>query len=178
MSTTRPSKPSSRSVSAAFAPARLAPTITWVWSLLMDSSLRKGQELLAGAGVVAHEAAERRRDRGGPQLLDAAQGHAHVLRLEHHAHALGLELPVKPIRHLDGQPLLDLEIAAEVLDHAAELAEPDDPLIRQVAHVRNAVERQQVVHAERMERDRASDDQLVVALVVRERGRPERLRGE
>src|SRR6266536_512308 len=31
MSTTRPSNPSSRSVSAALAPARLAPTITKVW---------------------------------------------------------------------------------------------------------------------------------------------------
>ena len=35
---------------------------------------------------------------------------------------------------------------------------------------------QQVVHAERVERDRPRDDQLVVAVVVGERRRPERLR--
>ena len=42
--------------------------------------------------------------------------------------------------------------------------------------MRDAVERQQVVHAQRVERDRARDDQLVVAVLVGERRRRERLR--
>jgi hypothetical protein len=44
--------------------------------------------------------------------------------------------------------------------------------------VRDAPEREHVVHAQRVERDRSGDDQLVVALVVGERGCPERPWGE
>ena len=71
--------------------------------------------------------------------------------------------------------LLDLQVAGEQLDDAAELAQPDDPLAGQVADVRDPVERQQMVHAQRVEGDRARHDQLVVAVVVGERGRPEGL---
>jgi hypothetical protein len=42
--------------------------------------------------------------------------------------------------------------------------------------VRYAVERQEVVHAQRVKRDRPGDDQLVVAVLVGKRGRPKRLR--
>jgi hypothetical protein len=40
------------------------------------------------------------------------------------------------------------------------------------------VERQQVVHAEGVEGDRADQDELVVALFIGKRGRPERPRGK
>src|SRR5215218_10845097 len=129
----RPSNPSSRSVSAALAPARLAPTITCVCSLLMGTPLGKGQELLAGTAVVADLSAKRRGDGLGAELLDAAEGHAHVLRLEDDSDSLRLQLTLEPIGDLRREPLLDLEVAAEELDHPAELAEPDDPLARQIA---------------------------------------------
>ena len=45
----------------------------------------------------------------------------------------------------------------------------------QVGDVRDAVERQHVVHAQRLERDVAHDDELVVALVVVEGRGGERL---
>ena len=50
------------------------------------------------------------------------------------------------------------------------------PLAGEVPDVRHAVKRQQVVHAERVERDCPDDDQLVVALVVGEGRGIERLR--
>src|SRR5688572_29770189 len=104
----RPSKPSSRSASAAFAPARPAPTITWV-SALMSGPPGERQELLPCPWVVAHQSAQRRGDRLRARLLHAAQGHAEVLGLEHDADALGLELLFQPARDLGRQPLLELK---------------------------------------------------------------------
>ena len=109
-----------------------------------------------------------------PGLLDAAQGHAQVLCLEHDADALRRELALQPVGDLRGQPLLDLQRSGEGLDHARELGQPDDPLARQVGDVGDADERQQVVLAQRVERDVACDDELVVAAVVGERRRRER----
>src|SRR5439155_12674709 len=59
-----------------------------------------------------------------------------------------------------------------------ELGEPEDALGGQVGDMRHTVERQQVVHAQRLKRDLPDDDQLVVALVVGKRRRVERLGGE
>src|SRR6187401_2949122 len=103
MSTTRPSKPSSRRVSAALAPVRLAPTIANVWSLVMGCPRRQGQELLAGTGVVAHTAVQRRGHGLGAELLHAAQRHAQVLGLQDHPDPPGLELALEPAGDLRGQ---------------------------------------------------------------------------
>ena len=84
---------------------------------------------------------------------------------------LGRSSRCEPAGDLRRQPLLDLQRAGEVIDHARELRQPDDPLARQVADVGDADERQQVVLAQRVERDVAGDDELVVAAVVGERRR-------
>ena len=60
----------------------------------------------------------------------------------------------------------------------ASFESPTICVARQVRHVRDADERQQVVLAQGVELDLAGDDQLVVAAVVGERGRAERLRRE
>src|SRR5215207_2444216 len=135
----RPSKPSVRSVSAALAPAKLAPTMTYVCSPLIGGPRRQGHELLPCASVVSDQAAESRRHGAGAQLLDTAQRHAQVLRLQNHAHPLGRQLVVEPAGDLCGQALLELEVAREVLDHATELAESDEPLGREVPDVGHAV---------------------------------------
>lgn len=44
--------------------------------------------------------------------------------------------------------------------------EAEDPLPRQVSDVGHAVERQQVMHAQRLERDAPQEHQLVIALVI------------
>ena len=131
----RPSKPSPRSASAAFAPARPAPDDH---VRLRHGSLRQRQELAARARVVAHEPAQRRGDRRRARLLHAAERHAHVLGLEHDADALGRELALQPVGDLRRQPLLDLQRAGEVVDDAGELRQPDDPLAGEVADVRDA----------------------------------------
>ena len=83
---------------------------------------------------------------------------------------------VDPLGDLPGQPLLHLQVAREQLDDARELRQPDEAVAGHVADVRDAAERQQVVLAQRVERDVGDDDEFVVALVVRERRRGERLR--
>jgi hypothetical protein len=76
-----------------------------------------------------------------------------VLGLEHDADPLGRELPVEPVRDLLRQALLHLEGASTVVDDAGELRQPDDPLGGQVADVGDADEGQQMVLAQRVERD-------------------------
>jgi hypothetical protein len=76
-----------------------------------------------------------------------------VLGLQNDADSLRLQLVLEPAGDLGRQPLLDLERAGEVVDDAGELREAEDPLARQIADVGDADERQQVVLAERMERD-------------------------
>ena len=109
----RPSKPSARSASAALAPARPAPTMTCVCWSGTGAPLGQGQELLAGSGVVAHQAVQRGGDGRRAGLLHAAQRHAQVLGLEHDADALGRELALEPVGDLRRQPLLDLQAAGE-----------------------------------------------------------------
>src|SRR5918995_1638840 len=96
-----------------------------------------------------------------------------MLGLKYDADSLGLELAVEPLGDVRGEPLLDLQVPSEQLDDAAELAEADQRLAGEIADVCHSVERQQVMHAQRVKRDRAGDDQLVVALVGKG-GRPER----
>src|SRR6185436_18506002 len=97
---------------AAVAPVRLAPTMMWVSLLVIRGPRCQGQELLARARILADEAPERRGDGLGTVLLDAAQRHAQVLRLEHDPNPFRLELVLQPVGHLSGEPLLDLEVAA------------------------------------------------------------------
>ena len=62
-----------------------------------------------------------------------------------------------------GQPLLDLEPPGIHLDDARDLRQPDDAAARDVGDGRGAEERQQVVLAQRVERDVLDDDHLAVA---------------
>jgi hypothetical protein len=76
------------------------------------------------------------------------------------------------------QPLLELQVAREQLIDPRQLRQPGDPLPGQVADVGGAVEAPHVVQAQRVKRDRADEHELVVAVVVGKRRRPERLRGQ
>jgi hypothetical protein len=77
-----------------------------------------------------------------------------------------------------GYRLTSEDLAMQAADDAPELAQPDDPLAGQVADVRHPMKREQVVHAQRVKRDRPGDDQLVVSVAVGKRGGRDRLRGQ
>src|ERR1035441_7399952 len=135
----------------------------------------EAQELLARARVVPDEPMQRRGDGLRARFLHAAQGHAQMLGLEYHAHPLWLKLLMQPAGDLDDESLLELEIAGEEVNHAGELGQAEDPIGRQVGDVSDAMKRKHVVHAQRLERDVADQDELVVALVVRKRRQVKRL---
>jgi hypothetical protein len=101
-----------------------------------------------------------------------------VLRFDDHTDPARLELGLDPVRDLGGEPLLDLKVPGEEVNGPPELRKADDPSGRQVGNVRRALEGQQMMGAERLERDVANQDELVVALFVREGRRVEGLRGE
>ena len=75
----------------------------------------------------------------------------------------GFEPLLEELGDLLGQPLLDLEAPGVHLDDARDLREPDHPAARDVGDRRGAEERQQVVLAQRVERDVLDDDHLAVA---------------
>jgi hypothetical protein len=68
---------------------------------------------------------------------------------------------------------LDLKVSGEELDDPRELGQAQDAFGGDVADMRDAMERHEVVLAQRMERDVAGEDELVVPFVVRERGEVE-----
>ena len=74
----------------------------------------------------------------------------------------GLQPLHQQVGDLLGEALLDLEAAGVHVDDARDLREPDDAPVRDVGHRRRPEERQQVVLAERVERDVLDDDHLAV----------------
>ena len=83
-------------------------------------------------------------------------------RLQDDADALRFEPLLEELRDLLGEPFLDLEAAGVHLDHARDLGQPDDTTARDVRHRRRPEERQEVVLAQRVERDVPHDDHLAV----------------
>jgi hypothetical protein len=53
--------------------------------------------------------------------VHAAPGHAAVLRLDHHGHALGLQMVPDALRHFGGQAFLHLKPAGIAVQHARQL---------------------------------------------------------
>src|SRR5665213_1141893 len=83
-----------------------------------------------------------------------------------------------PVGDLLGQALLYLEIAGKQLDDAGEFGESQYAITGHVADMRNPVEWQEMVLAQRPERDIPDQNQLVIALLVGECGEVETLGGE
>ena len=91
---------------------------------------------------------------------------------------LGAQVILEPVGDLLGQPLLHLQVTREQLHHAGQLRQPENAFAGQVADVRDALERQHVVLAQRLHGDAARQHQFVVPLVVRERRQVELPRRE
>lgn len=81
-----------------------------------------------------------------------------MLGLQDDPDALGCDVELEPVGDLLGESLLDLEVPGEQLDDAGELGEPEDATVGDVADMGNAVERQEMVLAQRLERDVAGED--------------------
>ena len=84
----------------------------------------------------------------GSLLLDATHLDAHVLSLDHHDSAKGIEGLLEAIANLLGQVLLHLQTVGEDVHHAWNLAETHDVTIGDVGYVYLAEEGQDMVLAE------------------------------
>ena len=69
------------------------------------------------------------------------------------ADAFGFQVLLQPVGDLFGEPFLHLGPASEVLDDPGQFGQPQDAPAGQVADVGGAGERQQVVFADRPQRD-------------------------
>lgn len=72
------------------------------------------------------------------------------MRFDHDAHSLGFQNALERIADFLPQPFLHLQPPREHVDDPRDLAQPDDGLIGDIAHVHFAEEREQVVLAERI----------------------------
>ena len=94
----------------------------------------------------------------------AAERHAQVLGLDHDARAAWAHRSLHPVVHLLRDALLQLQSVGDVLDRAGDGREADQVVARQESDVSQTAERQQVVLAQRLERDVAHQNQAPVAL--------------
>ena len=115
-----------------------------------------GQELLTQRGVGEGPAPERRHRRR--VFLDTAHPRAQVRGLDVDGHAGRRDQLHQGVGDLLADALLDREALAEETDEPRQLRDTDDLGSGDVADVRDAVEGQGVVLAERVEGDRAFDD--------------------
>ena len=74
--------------------------------------------------------------------------HAHVLGLDHHHYTQRIERLLNAFLNLQRHALLHLKPVREDVYHTGNLAQPRDVAVRNISHVRFAIERQHVVLAQ------------------------------
>jgi hypothetical protein len=95
--------------------------------------------------------------------------HAVVLRLDDHAHALGLQHLLNRVGHLRRQALLDLQALGVSFHYPGEFRDAHHPAIWDVGDSGAADDRRHVVLAVAEEWNATQDDHLVVAIDLLER---------
>ena len=135
--------------------------------------LGEREELRAAARIVPQLSEEGRGGGAGADSPCATQAHAGVLGLDDHSDTSRLELVLQVVGDAFGESFLGLGSAGVKGDQPGELRETEDALARQVPDVRDADEGQHVVLAERLQRQVLHQYELVVTLVVGERGEVE-----
>src|ERR687895_747374 len=135
----------------------------------------QAQKLLPRPRIVTDDPLERRRHGSRPVDLGAPQGHTEMFCFQHNSNTFRFESRLEALGNLGCQSLLELEVARKELYDAGELGEADYALGWEVPDVSNPMKRQQVVHAQRLERDVAHHDELVVSLIIGKARQAERL---
>jgi hypothetical protein len=133
-----------------------------VWSGSKYRLLNEIQELVAGFAVALEVAQHAAGDGATVLFLHAAHHHAEVIGLNDYADAFGLQVFFKSVSHVGGQSLLHLKSAAEDVDHAGNLAQPDDLLVGEIGNVTFSVKGEKMVLAEAVDFDVFDDDHLVI----------------
>ena len=113
---------------------------------------------------ILEDAPHRAGDERAVGLVDAADRHATVTRLDHHGDSLGVELFHQEVGQLFGQPFLHLRALGEHVDDAGNLGQPDDLAVGDVGDVRLPDDRQQMMLAKADEANVLDQDHLVIFL--------------
>src|SRR3546814_3764774 len=93
------------------------------------------RSLGTGARVFTETAEHLRGHHADPALVDAARGHALMLRHHHHAHALRFEHALDAAGDLRGHLLLQLQAAGEHIHYPCQFADAHHLAVRHVADV-------------------------------------------
>jgi hypothetical protein len=118
---------------------------------------------VAGAGVVAQQSPAASRSSCACRPSARRAGTCRGARPRGRHQRPSPQVRLEAVGDLHRQPLLQLQLAYEQLDDPGELREADDPLSRQVGDVGDAVEREQVVHAQQVKRISRTTTSTVVA---------------
>src|SRR6266536_1650739 len=135
--------------------------------LSSPAPVQEVQELFAD-GALVEDAPDGGGDGQSTRLLDSPHLDAEMPRLDDNHDALRGKLLSEEGRDLLGQALLELGTAGVKLEDPRHLGEPRDLLVRDVGDVRVPVKGDEVVRAQRVERDVLLDDHGGVVLVVGE----------
>ncbi len=100
-----------------------------------------------------------------PGFCTPPHRHAEMVSLHDDDGAPGSQPSVKGVGHLRRQALLELGPAGVRLHHPDQLGQAHDPLVRYVAHVGLADERQEVVFTDRGQRYIPDEDHLAVVFL-------------
>src|SRR5829696_3063629 len=105
------------------------------------------------------------------RLADTPHGHAQVLALDHHDDTPWLQNALQSLRHLGGQPLLDLRALRVDVDQPGQLRQSGDPAVdvRDVTHVSHSGERHQMMLATTPDLDVLDQHEFVMADVEKRR---------
>src|SRR5512139_3338966 len=106
-----------------------------------------GQEFASCLAIIAEGTQHAAGHHGDIGLVDAAGGHALVRRLDDDGDAARLQDFLQGVGDLRRELLLDLQAEGEGVDHAGELADADDAVVRQVADMDPADDPHHVVVA-------------------------------
>src|SRR6266540_4513940 len=139
----------------------------WTLDFRSPAPVQEVQELFAD-GALVEDAPDGRGDGQSTRLLDSPHLDAEVPRLDHHHDPLRGKPLGEEGRDLLGQALLELRTAGVKLEDPRHLGESRDLFVRDVGDMRVSVEGDEVVRAERVERDVLLDDHGGVVLVVGE----------
>jgi hypothetical protein len=126
----------------------------------------EGEEFGSGPWVFPQRSKHARCDGGRADRADTPQRHAGVFGFDHDADAFGVKLVGEPVCDLLGEPFLHLRPTRKVLDDTRQLRQTEDSFIWLVPDMGNAHERKQMMLADRPDRNRASEDKLLIAFIV------------
>ncbi|AHK35418.1 hypothetical protein Pd630_LPD09178 (plasmid) [Rhodococcus opacus PD630] len=113
-----------------------------------------------------------------PSEMCIRDRHTAMLGFDHDSHTLRPEFCCQAIRDLLRESLLHLWPAGEELDDPGKFRQAEDAFTRQVSHMRDTAERQQVVFTHRTNRNGFGHHQLVIPFIVREGRQLEGARGK